>query len=141
MNMKTRYVVKGIGKEQTIASIVNIYLDDKGKISKVEDKWDGKLPESGIANVSFVQLLSPFWWFKNGGALLFWLWSFVWYTRVWLVGDTPLFVGPIDAVIYHENESTADSFFLQAFRRLNANTVPWIVGVPKNKEEDAKKGN
>jgi hypothetical protein len=27
----------------------------------------------------------------------------------------------------------------QAFRRLNANTVPHIVGVPKNAEEDAKK--
>ncbi|KAK4971935.1 hypothetical protein LTR66_011359 [Elasticomyces elasticus] len=78
MDLKTRYVVKGIGKEQTIASVIKIYLDSHGKIEKVEDKWDGKLPESGIAN---------------------------------------------------------------AFRRLNAVTVPHIISVPKNKEEDAKRGN
>ncbi|KAL2352374.1 hypothetical protein BJ546DRAFT_987501 [Cryomyces antarcticus] len=78
MELKTRYVVKGIGKEQTISSIVNIFVDGQGKIQKVEDKWDGKLPESGIAN---------------------------------------------------------------AFRRLNAITVPKIIGVPKNKEEDKQRGN
>jgi len=78
MNLKTRYVVKGIGKEQTIQSVITIATDSQGKISKVEDKWDGKLPEGSIS---------------------------------------------------------------QAFRRLNAVTVPNLVGVPKNKEEDAKKGN
>ncbi|KAB8337274.1 hypothetical protein FH972_021575 [Carpinus fangiana] len=79
MDMKTRYVVKGIGKEVTIASKINIFVDEAtGKISKVEDKWDGKLPESGIAN---------------------------------------------------------------AFRRLNANSVPHMISVPKNAEEDAKRGN
>jgi hypothetical protein len=30
---------------------------------------------------------------------------------------------------------------LQAFRRLNAVTVPLMVGVPKDKEEDMKRGN
>lgn len=30
--------------------------------------------------------------------------------------------------------------FLQAFRKINAVTVPHLVGVPKNEEEDAKKG-
>ena len=78
MNLKTRYVIKGIGKEQTIQSVVAIHTDAEGKISKVEDKWDGKLPDSAIAN---------------------------------------------------------------AFRHLNAVTVPKFVGVPKNDEEDAKKGN
>jgi hypothetical protein len=29
----------------------------------------------------------------------------------------------------------------QAFRHLNAVTVPKFVSVPKNEEEDAKKGN
>ncbi|EME44959.1 hypothetical protein DOTSEDRAFT_127776 [Dothistroma septosporum NZE10] len=77
LDLKTRYVVKGIGKEQTIASKVLIHQDGD-KISKVEDRWDGKLPESSIA---------------------------------------------------------------QFFQRVNANTVPYIVGVPKNAEEDAKKGN
>ncbi|KAK8215449.1 hypothetical protein M8818_002070 [Zalaria obscura] len=78
MNLKTRYVVKGIGKEQTISSVVNIFTDKDGKISKVEDKWDGKLPESSIAN---------------------------------------------------------------AFRHLNSVTVPKMISVPKDKEEDAKRGN
>jgi hypothetical protein len=32
-------------------------------------------------------------------------------------------------------------FAQQVFRKLNAYTVPLIVGVPKNAEEDAKKGN
>ncbi|KAK4624017.1 hypothetical protein CLAFUW4_05593 [Fulvia fulva] len=77
MDMKTRYVVKGIGKEQVIASKILIHQDGD-KISKVEDRWDGKLPESSIA---------------------------------------------------------------QFFQRVNANTVPLMVGVPKNAEEDAKKGN
>ncbi|KAF2433372.1 hypothetical protein EJ08DRAFT_647417 [Tothia fuscella] len=79
MNLKTRYVVKGIGKEQTIESVINIFTNaDGSRISKVQDKWDGELPDSG---------------FKN------------------------------------------------ALRKLNAVTVPNLVGVPKNKEEDAKKGN
>lgn len=78
LDLKTRYVIKGIGKEQTIQSLVAIHTDGEGRISKVEDKWDGKLPEGSIAN---------------------------------------------------------------AFRHLNAVTVPKFVNVPKNEEEDAKKGN
>jgi hypothetical protein len=31
--------------------------------------------------------------------------------------------------------------FSQAFRRLNAVSVPKMVGVPNNAEEDAKRGN
>ncbi|KAK5160265.1 hypothetical protein LTR16_012353, partial [Cryomyces antarcticus] len=72
MELKTRYVVKGIGKEQTISSIVNIFVDGQGKIQKVEDKWDGKLPESGIANVS---LTSPYTWYRYAEGWAFWAWS------------------------------------------------------------------
>lgn len=78
MNLKNRYVVKGIGKEQTIASVVNIFVGKDGKIEKLQDKWDGKLP---------------------------------------------------------------DGFFSNALRNLNSITVPKIIGVPKNKEEDAQRGN
>jgi len=77
MDMKMRYVVKGINKEQIMQSKVLIHTDGD-KITKVEDKWNGSLPDGSIAN---------------------------------------------------------------AFRRLNAQTMPHIVGVPKNAEEDAKKGN
>lgn len=54
MDMKTRYVIKGINKEQIVSSVVAIYLDGDGKIQKVQDKWDGKLPDGAIANVSIV---------------------------------------------------------------------------------------
>lgn len=57
MDMKTRYVIKGIGKEQIVSSLVAIHLDGEGKIQKVEDKWDGKLPDGAIANVSLVPLM------------------------------------------------------------------------------------
>ncbi|MCJ1372466.1 hypothetical protein MMC20_003691 [Loxospora ochrophaea] len=79
VDMKTRYVVKGVGKEVTIQSVVTIAYDEAtGKITKVQDKWNGELPDSS---------------FKN------------------------------------------------AFRRLNAVSVPKMVGVPKSDEEDAAKGN
>jgi len=77
MKLKTRYVVKGMGKEQTIDSLVDIHHEG-GKITRVEDKWDGEIQDSGIKN---------------------------------------------------------------AFRRLNATSVPKMVGVPKNAEEDKARGN
>ncbi|KAL9132557.1 MAG: hypothetical protein Q9175_006267 [Cornicularia normoerica] len=51
MDLRTRYVVKGIGKEQIIDSKINIFHDETYKIKKVEDKWDGKLPDSSFQNV------------------------------------------------------------------------------------------
>ncbi|KAI9692358.1 MAG: hypothetical protein M1822_006589 [Bathelium mastoideum] len=78
LDLKTRYVVKGIGKEQTISSVINIFTSADGKIDKVEDKWDGQLPDSGFRN---------------------------------------------------------------ALRKINAVSVPKMVGVPKNEEEDKARGN
>lgn len=90
MDLKTRYVIKGIGKEQTIESKVNIFLDSTGKIAKVEDKWNGKLPESGLANVSRLSdLVNPFWWMKYAEGWAFWTWSWIWYTRPWMVREAP----------------------------------------------------
>lgn len=78
MNLKTRYVVKGIGKEQTIASVVEIHTNaDGSKIEKLLDKWDGELPDSSIKNVSFRKALNPFWWMNYWIGWLFWMWSFV----------------------------------------------------------------
>ncbi|KAI9841373.1 MAG: hypothetical protein M1837_000756 [Sclerophora amabilis] len=112
-DLKTRYKLKGLGKDTTIQSVINIFYDKTdGKIQKVEDKWDGKLPDSSIQDVSMRQLISPAWWFHYAEAWAFWLWSLVWWTWWW-----------------------------KAFRRLNAVSVPKMVGVPKNEEEDAKKGN
>ncbi|KAI9892518.1 MAG: hypothetical protein M1814_001475 [Vezdaea aestivalis] len=77
LDMKTTYKVKGIGTEHTIESTVLIHVDEaEGKITHVQDKWDGKLPEGAIAN---------------------------------------------------------------AFRRLNAVSVPKMVSVPKSDAEEAAK--
>ena len=86
MDLRTRYVVKGIGKEQTIDSRVNIFFDKAtGKITKVEDKWDGKLPDSSIQNVSIDQLFNPRWWVHYGEGWVFWGWSFTWNMWWWQV--------------------------------------------------------
>jgi hypothetical protein len=85
MDLKTRYVIKIIGKEHSITSIVDIHTNSAGKISMVEDRWDGKLPESAIAQASLAQLFSANWWFNYCIAWLFWLWSFAWWSRPWLV--------------------------------------------------------
>lgn len=50
--MKTRYKVKGIGAEQTIESVVKIFTNAEGKITEVQDRWNGNLPEGAFAKVS-----------------------------------------------------------------------------------------
>ena len=50
MDVKNKYTVKGIGKEQTIQSVVYIHTTGNGKeVVKVEDKWDDQLPEGAIS--------------------------------------------------------------------------------------------
>lgn len=83
-DMKTRYVVKGVNQEKIIQSVINIFTDDKGMITKVEDKWDGNLPDGSIKNVSR-NPLSPFRWLVLYGQIGFYLFSFVWYTWPWMV--------------------------------------------------------
>ena len=51
MELKTRYKVAGVGTEKTIESVVRIFTDGD-KISKVEDRWNGNLPDGAVANVS-----------------------------------------------------------------------------------------
>ena len=137
MDLKTRYVVKGIGKEQIIQSQILIHMNGD-KISKVEDKWDGKLPDGVIANVSFIQLLNPLWWANYTWAWIFYLWSFVWWTWPWRV-RTASFCSASKSGIFKRHLLIFSS--LQAFRNLNSVTVPKIISVPKNKEEDAARGN
>jgi hypothetical protein len=76
VELSNQYVVKGINKEQTVNSVVNIWTRSDGKIEKVEDRWDDKLPS-----------------------------------------------GP----------------FQDTLRKLNAVSVPKMVGVPKDAEEDANR--
>ncbi len=127
-------MVKGIGKEQTIQSVVAIHVDEQGKISKVEDRWNGSLPDGAISNVSSVfQLVNPLWWINYWMAWGFWLWSFTWETRVWRVGAFLV----LNASEDHIGGAFTDCC-AQAFRHLNAVTVPKVVSVPKSEEEEAK---
>jgi hypothetical protein len=52
MDLRINYVIRGLDKQQMIQSVVAVYLDDEGKISKVEDRWNGELPEGAIGEVS-----------------------------------------------------------------------------------------
>lgn len=83
MDLTTRYKVKGVGKETTINSKINIFTDG-GKIQRVEDKWDGKLPDSSITNVCnrWFNAVSPFFWTH---------YAFGWfYSAIVLLHETPL---------------------------------------------------
>lgn len=148
MDLKTRYKVKGIGMEQVIDSKVLINLDNQGKITHVQDKWDGKLPESSIQNVSQriwenpLRAANPMLWAYYWGSWVFYAWSLVWWTTPWLVrGPAALFLPQRFPSDGQERMARMLTIQSQAFRRLNAVTVPNMVGVPKNKEEDAAKGN
>lgn len=52
MELSNMYTVKGIKSEKVIDSIVRIRVDGEGKIEMLEDRWNGKLPEGTIADVS-----------------------------------------------------------------------------------------
>lgn len=134
MDLKTRYVIKGIGMEQTIESKVTITVGPDGKIAKVEDKWNGKLPESGFANVSGLSdLVNPFWWEKYAEGWLFWGWSFLWYTWPWMVRLVAPFLcwfrptllqisnGGMESS-WRRKLRTTDRFHLQFFRRTPADS-------------------
>lgn len=84
LDMSTFYKVKGIGKETTINSKINIFVED-GKISRVEDKWDGKLPDSGIANVSkhWSNIINPFFWAHYAFGWFYSAIVLVHETRIW----------------------------------------------------------
>lgn len=86
LDLKTRYVIKGIKKEQTIESKVLIHYDKAiNKITKVEDKWDGKLPDSTFTNVSLERLFSPWWWIHYAESWAWYMWSFTWDMWWWQV--------------------------------------------------------
>jgi hypothetical protein len=57
MDLRVNYVIRGLNKEQMIQSVVAVYLDGEGKIERVEDRWDGELPEGVIGEVRCDQVL------------------------------------------------------------------------------------
>ncbi|KAJ9630419.1 hypothetical protein H2203_000939 [Taxawa tesnikishii (nom. ined.)] len=50
MELEMQYTIKNIGMAKVIESVVRISLDDAGIVVKVEDKWNGELPESSFVN-------------------------------------------------------------------------------------------
>jgi hypothetical protein len=52
VDLRINYVIRGLDKKQMVQSVAAIYLDDEGRISKVEDRWDGQASEGGISEVS-----------------------------------------------------------------------------------------
>ncbi|QSZ28881.1 hypothetical protein DSL72_003386 [Monilinia vaccinii-corymbosi] len=64
LGLKTRYVLKGLGKEQVIESQVRIWTEGGGaqggdmKIVKVEDAWGGEVPSEGAFAKAFRNLNS-----------------------------------------------------------------------------------
>jgi hypothetical protein len=81
MDLKTRYVVKGIGKEQIIDSVVKIHTNGD-RITKVEDRWNDQLPDGAFKNV---RIFSPSSWLHYAEGWLWWIWSRIWWTRGWKV--------------------------------------------------------
>ena len=50
MDLSTKYKLKGVGLEKVINSKINIYTNSVGnRITKVEDRWDGEIPEGAFA--------------------------------------------------------------------------------------------
>jgi hypothetical protein len=153
MDLKTRYKVKGIGSEQTIKSVVKIHTDGSGeRITQVEDRWNGNIPEGAFAKVRLFQLLSPFWWIHSFQILGFWCWSFVWWTRPWEVGGRGFLKLPPEVDVRcggrkgrrvrgdagRKRKSRLICVKMQAFRNLNSVVVPAFVGVPKSSAEEGK---
>jgi hypothetical protein len=52
IDSRIKYTVRGLGTQQLLQSEVAVHLDEEGKISKVQDKWNGELSEGVMSNVS-----------------------------------------------------------------------------------------
>lgn len=49
LELSNSYTLKGLGTEQTMDSVVSIETGPEGKIIKVQDRWNNKLPEGVLA--------------------------------------------------------------------------------------------
>lgn len=91
VELRNKYVVKGINKEQTVDSVVKIHLGADGKIDRLEDRWDGDLPDGAVSNVSALNLINPVawarWTVRTGGQAAWWAFC----TCSWWL---PFLVGP-----------------------------------------------
>jgi len=51
MDLETKYVAKILGIEKVIKSKIVIETNPLGKIVKVQDEWNGHIPDGPIATV------------------------------------------------------------------------------------------
>lgn len=49
LRLSNKYVLKGLGTEKVMDSVVDIHVGPDGRISRVEDKWNDKLPQGPFA--------------------------------------------------------------------------------------------
>jgi hypothetical protein len=83
-----------VGSEQVIESLVKIHTQGE-RISKVEDRWNGEIPEGAFAKVGLKEIFNPFWWLRSAGIVAFWAWSLVWWSKPWEVsGESSLLARP-----------------------------------------------
>ncbi|KAI2615307.1 hypothetical protein GGR54DRAFT_642327 [Hypoxylon sp. NC1633] len=111
MSLSNKYVLKGAKTEHIINSVIRIHVGGDGKIDKVEDRWNDKLPEGTVSEVSFPLASIPIRSLRHMAVVsVDWgWWAFChasWWQPFW------------------------------AFRKLNAVTVPNFVKVPENEEQD-----
>lgn len=57
LRLSNEYVLKGLGTEKVMDSVVNIHVGPDGRIERVEDKWNDKLPQGPFATASLTPLL------------------------------------------------------------------------------------
>jgi hypothetical protein len=58
LRLSNKYVLKGLGTEKVMDSVVDIHVGPDGRISRVEDKWNDKLPQGPFATASLTPLFS-----------------------------------------------------------------------------------
>ena len=68
LDLTNKYVLKGLQKEQVMSSHVKIHVDADGKIEKLEDRWNDKLPDGPVSEVSLSS--SPSYSFPSSFSLL-----------------------------------------------------------------------
>ncbi|KAI1778729.1 hypothetical protein F4818DRAFT_437537 [Hypoxylon cercidicola] len=113
LHLTNSYGLKGFNTEQTISSVVRIYIGQDQKIQSVEDRWDGELPEQGSSEVGSPVSAIPFRPLRQLVRVwVGWSWwtycTVSWWRSAWV------------------------------FRKLNAVTVPRVITVPGSEEEDMR---
>jgi hypothetical protein len=53
MDLRTRYMIRGIESEQVVQSEVRVWVDGEGMVERVEDRWGGEGEGGVVGNVSF----------------------------------------------------------------------------------------